>query len=154
MIKMEKPFLHHLAQLFIIVLIASASFGLGRFTLLESRKVPVSIDYFTSTTTKTESAPQTTELPSQQASVALAPIPGVKGIVQPQEKPQVEQIPASTTNSVYSVRIVASKKGKRYYYENCAGAKNLSAANKVYFKSPAEAEEAGLIIATGCTSPH
>lgn len=130
-----------------MLLIAGASFGLGRLTVLEMAKAPISIEYFSSTTSSDPG-----NQPGQQASAALAPIPGIKGLFPVQQ--QIDQLPATTSTLLPTVRIVASKKGKRYYYETCNGARNLSPANKVYYKTPADAEKAGLTIATGCSAPR
>ncbi|HRH30808.1 MAG TPA: hypothetical protein PK886_01935 [Candidatus Paceibacterota bacterium] len=46
--------------------------------------------------------------------------------------------------------IVASKRGSKYYFIWCSGAKNLSEANKIYFSSEALAQNAGYSLATNC----
>ena len=49
-----------------------------------------------------------------------------------------------------SVLLVASKNGTRYYYPWCSGVSRLKEANKIWFRSIKEAEQAGYIIASGC----
>jgi hypothetical protein len=46
--------------------------------------------------------------------------------------------------------VLASKNGKKYYLPWCAGAKRISEANKVWFKSKADAERAGYTPAANC----
>lgn len=46
--------------------------------------------------------------------------------------------------------IVASKRGSKYYFIWCSGAKTLSEANKIYFSSEALAQNAGYSLATNC----
>ncbi len=57
--------------------------------------------------------------------------------------PQSEAQPSSGA-------FVASKKGKKYYPVDCAGAKSLSESNRIYFKDVAEAEAKGYTISTSC----
>jgi hypothetical protein len=45
---------------------------------------------------------------------------------------------------------VASKNGTKYYLPSCAGASQISDANKVWFASEADAEAAGYTRATNC----
>lgn len=47
-------------------------------------------------------------------------------------------------------QVVASKNGTRYYPPDCPAAGRLSDANKIWFASPAAAEEAGYAAATNC----
>ncbi len=47
-------------------------------------------------------------------------------------------------------QFVASKSGTKYYPPGCAGANRISEANKVWFASAAEAEEAGYALAANC----
>lgn len=46
--------------------------------------------------------------------------------------------------------IVASKRGSKYYFVWCSGAKTLSEANKIYFDSENSAQSAGYTLATNC----
>ncbi|HRH31421.1 MAG TPA: hypothetical protein PK950_02025 [Candidatus Paceibacterota bacterium] len=53
--------------------------------------------------------------------------------------------PEATTGA-----FVASKKGKKYYPVDCAGAKSLSESNRIYFKDAAEAESKGYSLSSSC----
>lgn len=46
--------------------------------------------------------------------------------------------------------IVASKRGSKYYFIWCSGAKTLSETNKIYFDSETSAQNAGYSLATNC----
>jgi methylphosphotriester-DNA--protein-cysteine methyltransferase len=45
---------------------------------------------------------------------------------------------------------VASKSGKAYHLPWCSGAQRIKEANKIYFASKAEAEQAGYTPAANC----
>jgi len=49
-----------------------------------------------------------------------------------------------------AVEIIADKKSKTYYPNGCQPAKEISAGNKVVFKTAAEAEKAGFKVAQNC----
>lgn len=63
--------------------------------------------------------------------------------VVPQEKPIA---PPSTTQGLY----VGSKSGTKYHLPTCSGAQRISEANKVWFATKAEAEQAGYTPALNC----
>lgn len=46
--------------------------------------------------------------------------------------------------------IVASKRGKKYHYIWCSGAKTIKEENKIFFATEAEAERAGYTLAANC----
>ncbi|OGZ46876.1 MAG: hypothetical protein A3J54_00250 [Candidatus Ryanbacteria bacterium RIFCSPHIGHO2_02_FULL_45_13b] len=46
--------------------------------------------------------------------------------------------------------VAASRNGKRYYYQWCAGLNRIKEANKIWFDSIKSAEAAGYTIASGC----
>jgi hypothetical protein len=46
--------------------------------------------------------------------------------------------------------IVASSKGKKYYFIWCKSAGNIKEANRIYFKTEKEAQETGRTLASGC----
>ncbi|MDD2657350.1 MAG: hypothetical protein PHD04_01660 [Candidatus Pacebacteria bacterium] len=50
----------------------------------------------------------------------------------------------------WSVGVVASKNGTKYYLPDCAGADRISDANKVWFATAAAAVSAGYAPATNC----
>jgi len=47
-------------------------------------------------------------------------------------------------------KIVASKNGKRYYYNNCTGVNRIKPENRIYFDTKEQAEARGLTLASGC----
>jgi hypothetical protein len=49
-----------------------------------------------------------------------------------------------------AVEIIADKKSKTYYPNGCQPEKEISAGNKVVFKTAAEAEKAGFKVAQNC----
>lgn len=60
--------------------------------------------------------------------------------------------PAASTRGVVQAGVaaadapwVASAKGSTFYRNGCSAAKKLSAANRIYFKSEKEAEDAGYV---------
>ncbi len=111
----------------LIVLIAIASFGLGRLSKLEGEKEPVRIEgasFITEPQNKVAQSKQS----SQGASVILS----------------TEQSKSSET------QLVASKNGTKYHYPWCAGASQISEQNKIYFTSKADAEAKGYTPASNC----
>ena len=58
--------------------------------------------------------------------------------------------PVDLTAAIQSGQVVASKNGTKYYLPTCSGADRISAANKVWFASPAAAAAAGYAPATNC----
>lgn len=61
-----------------------------------------------------------------------------------------EVSPPSLETSSGEGNYVASKNGTKYYLPSCAGANQISDANKVWFVSASAAEEAGYSPATNC----
>lgn len=59
----------------------------------------------------------------------------------------VREAPTTTTASTF---YVASKNGQVYHLPHCSGAKRISEANKITFKTKEEAEAAGLRPAANC----
>ncbi|MFA5736750.1 MAG: hypothetical protein WCX70_01915 [Candidatus Paceibacterota bacterium] len=53
-------------------------------------------------------------------------------------------------NEISAKLIVASKRGKKYHYIWCAGAKTIKEENKIYFTNEIEAERAGYTLAANC----
>lgn len=46
--------------------------------------------------------------------------------------------------------IVASKKGTKYHYSHCPGAKQISVSNRIIFETETEAQAAGYSLASNC----
>lgn len=110
-------------DLFIIILIflvGLTSFGLGKISTFERKKIPISI---------------LNKQTSMYASVAES-IKTTGG--QENTKTQEKGI------------VVASKSGKKYYYPWCSGVDRIKEENKVWFNSIEEAKARGLTPASGC----
>ena len=99
---------------FVLILVGSAAFGLGRLSF--GHKEPVAI-----------------ENTSQIASPA-----------------QVTEAQNFAFQEVSSEMVVASKKGTKYHYPWCSGAKSIAEENKITFNSPEEARAAGYTAAANC----
>ena len=65
-------------------------------------------------------------------------------------EPPKNGLPSENTNS--KGQVVASKKGTKYHYLSCPGAKAIKEENKVFFASAMLAEQAGLTLAGNCRS--
>lgn len=104
----------------LITLVGLASFGLGKLSVLEAQKTPISIN-------NNESAALNAVPSNIQNTASLAPTTTAgKGIV------------------------FSSKSGTKYYYPWCSGAKRVADANRVWFPSIAAAKAAGLAPAANC----
>jgi hypothetical protein len=106
----------------IIVLVASASFGLGRLSVAEGEHEPVRIEYA-----------------QEQA-----------GTVINATKAASDQKGNTAIVETQSGAVVASKNSDKYHYPWCAGAAKISEANKIFFNSKEEAEAAGYKPASNC----
>jgi hypothetical protein len=107
----------------IIILVGTASFGLGKISTYEKNKIPVQV-------LKTQEAMYASVLDSQ--------------IVKNTELSNIQ----TTQNNG---EVVASKSGTRYYYPWCTGVNRIKEENKVWFKTIKEARLAGLTPASNCT---
>lgn len=67
-----------------------------------------------------------------------------------EEQDSLAEAGASTESTEEPAEIVADKKSKTYYPNGCSAEKEISAANKVSFKTTAEAEKAGFKAAKNC----
>jgi len=110
-------------NLLILLLVASASFGLGRLAYYDSIKEPISI----------KNINQEGFLSSGTNKATLIP-----------ENPSVQGA------SIGSGGVVASKNSNKYHAPWCPGAKQISEVNKVYYSSAEEAKKAGLTPAGNC----
>ncbi len=105
----------------VIIFVGLSSFGLGRLSALDGKKMQVKI---------LES--------SQHAAVIQSTNSGgeqVTGI------PEVENLGG---------QYVASKKGTKYHFPWCGGAARIAEENKVWFDTKEEAEKAGYTPAGNC----
>jgi hypothetical protein len=108
-----------------VILVALASFGLGRLSKIEENREPVTIENIGGDTGG--SAVFQNSLP---ASASLS----------------AKSIQAPPIGKNY----VASKNGAKYYLSWCGGVSRISEANKVWFATKAEAEAAGFTPAANC----
>jgi hypothetical protein len=125
-----------IALVLIVLLTALGSFGLGRMSVGANTKDPVIIDRTNISGLMDKGQVSNSKGTSMTAST----------------------IKSSDTDEVRNTQpidnsgklIVASKRGKKYYFTWCSGAKNLSEANKIYFNTEEEAVKAGLSKSTSC----
>lgn len=104
----------------LVILVAFLAFGLGRLSKIEETREPIRIEK--------------AYLDGQTAAI------GLNGQV---EKKEVGEESSGKT-------IVASKRGKKYHYVWCSGAKSIKEENKIFFTSEAEAENRGYTLAANC----
>ncbi|MFO0718953.1 MAG: hypothetical protein U0522_02915 [Candidatus Paceibacterota bacterium] len=119
-----KPHLYKFGfPLIILILVAISSFGLGKISANRQERTPIILGAF--------------ETPKN---------PEIKG--------EISNIPAISTSKKVSETaggvVIASKKGKNYYFPSCAGAKRIVEENKITFSSIAEAEKAGYKLGANC----
>ena len=112
------------ATVFIIILVASSSFGLGRLSRIAETKNPITIE----------------NAPNAAASV-LSAVEGLEG----------NKIPANSTTVAEQGKYVASKNGTKYYFPWCSGANRIKEENKVWFDTKESAERAGVQPAANCS---
>ncbi|MEI8339672.1 MAG: hypothetical protein WCF94_03330 [bacterium] len=116
------------ADIFIIVafvLVAVISFGLGKLSSFETKRPPLIFGH-------------------DESLVAEIDVKGqVQTTVSSNSTPPNGQ-------TVGSEVVVASKTGKKYHYPWCAGAKQISEANKITFQTFAAAKAAGYEPASNC----
>ncbi|MCX6717574.1 MAG: hypothetical protein NTU76_02770 [Candidatus Taylorbacteria bacterium] len=107
----------------LLILIGTASFGLGKLSALEKKKTPISII-------------KTKELLTATVAESLNDI----------------NTPSTAKTQTQGKGIVlASKSGTKYYYPWCTGVSRIKEENKVWFLSIEDARSAGLTPASGCT---
>ncbi len=107
----------------VILIVAFGSFGLGRLSKNEGSVLAV----------------EPGNMLANQTAQAIVPEIAPVSIATPiAEK-------AHTTGD-----FVASKRGKKYYSLGCSGVKNLLEANKIYFATKQEAEQAGYTKSASC----
>lgn len=110
----------------IVALVGFGGFGLGRLSVKETKKEPVSIL-------------NSFEKSGQTASV-----------VSSSNSPNPANFSNNTNESNSSGSVVASKKGKVYHLPWCLGAMKIKPENLIYFKNAEQAEKAGLKPASNC----
>ena len=109
----------------IIILVAFASFGMGRLSITPQEKTPIVFS---------EKLPVSFE--KIQASHSSPELQGA--------------VANSLDNSLKSGSIVVSKNGTKYHFPWCSGAKRIKEENKIWFNNEQEAREAGYTPAANC----
>ncbi len=112
---------------FIMIIVALASFGLGRLSVGPTLEPPKA----SGQPSIENSMPNNVLLNSKASAVESS---GKSSKIQ------------NTNNANF----VASKNGKLYYKPTCAGAKRIKDANRVWFETPVEAEKAGYSRSKSC----
>jgi len=113
---------------FLIVVIASIFFALGRLSALEESKTPLRII---------------------DENVAQNGALGVKNTASVINS-TLQEAPNNQQTSQNSGEVVASKNGTKYHFPWCSGASTIKAENKITFKSIEEARKAGYEPAKNC----
>jgi hypothetical protein len=112
----------------LVILVAIGAFGLGKLTKIEQTRLPVTIQYATS---------------SPQATSATPPQLG--------GKQKGDTITEPVTSSTTARRVyVAARGGTVYYLPSCAGVNRIAEKNKIWFETKAEAERLGYKPAQNC----
>ncbi len=127
-----------LYTLLLYIALASLFFALGRLSVIEEQKRPVRIETSTSTGQGNY---------SEQANTAT------KTGLQALKASETEVNPTDQGAMVFGTTdqsVVASKKGTKYYFPWCGGAKSIKPENKVTFASRTEAEAKGYTKAANC----
>ncbi|MEK7107575.1 MAG: hypothetical protein AAB537_01590 [Patescibacteria group bacterium] len=105
----------------LIILVAFASFGLGRLSKVQTASSPIKIE--------------------QLAAVG-------KAIGSPSGATKIA--PTTNDETKPTGMYVASKNGAKYHFPWCAGAKSISEVNKIWFNTVEEARAAGYTPASNC----
>jgi len=107
----------------IIILVATGSFGLGRLSVQSLKKENFQIN---------------------------RPVSKNENNISQRVKSDAVSASAINSNADLSGKVVASKNGAKYHFPWCSGAKNITEANKIFFDSKEQAEQAGYSKASNC----
>ena len=112
----------------LIILTAFGSFGLGRLSKIYDTRLPVQIRYEDGNEVIVEAdlRGETSKISDKTANLASVSVAEGSG------------------------KVVASKSGTKYHFPWCAGASQISEANKIWFDSAVAAEKAGYGKAANC----
>ncbi|KKQ35217.1 MAG: Endonuclease I [Candidatus Nomurabacteria bacterium GW2011_GWB1_37_5] len=114
----------------IIILVAFASFGLGRMSKSAENKENVQVMGITAEYTKQTSQPHSEQGTTSQAASAIN---------------------ISESNIIDQLGMIfASKRGKKYYLPGCSGGSTIKEENKIYFSTEGEAMNAGYEKSSTC----
>ncbi|MBI5004743.1 MAG: hypothetical protein HZC04_00975 [Candidatus Lloydbacteria bacterium] len=114
----------------LIVLVSSASFGLGRLSGLEEKRTPIRIE---------------------QSAAAISAVAQKEGMA-PEAKKGTAGLSESLSgaSAVQAGSFVASKNGTTYHFPWCSGALRIKDENKIWFDTKEAAERAGYHPAGNC----
>ena len=104
----------------VIILVAFASFGLGRVSKMENNQIPVKIE--------------------QQASIIQA-----QNVLNSAQNGEIKGA-LLANDKMY----VVSKNGSKYHFPWCSGAKRMKESNKIWFATAEEARAVGYEPAGNC----
>lgn len=128
----ERPgfvfFGHDTLLVLLVILVATASFGLGRLSYKETINAEVMVGEI--------------ELETMPASAYAS------------KEKQKEQGVSVVGNTEETGAVVASKNGTKYHFPWCSGAQRISPENLIYFNSIEEARTAGYSPASNCKGLH
>ncbi len=122
------------------MLVGLSSFGLGRLSILDENREPISIENSEAVEEKTPPTAAVGGAETQSASVASS----VNGQLSNGTSLAKGAAPLTATTG----KIVASKNGTKYYFSWCSN--NIAEKNKIWFNSEAEARARGLQPAANC----
>lgn len=126
-----------LALVFIIILACMGSFVLGTLSVKGAKESPIVVSF----------DPEIAKRAGDMGTLSPLGSPVNKVVGQTASAVQSQR---EVTGTVANGPIVASSRGSKYYPVSCAGAKNLSEANKIYFNSETEAQTAGYTKSSSC----
>lgn len=127
----------------VIILVAVASFGLGRLSKIEEEREGVTIHYPEDLSTQAG-------LQSAGAASALGSYADADSYGKTEEGLVKESNSEAPAVSSGDQKFVGSKNSDKYHYPWCPGAQRIKEENKVWFATRAEAEAAGYIPAGNC----
>ena len=120
-----KPIFKRLYLLFLLLIISSIFFGLGRFSTLEKNRATIKIEYRDF---------QEIKPLNQSASVV-----------------ETLNLNNSTENtSMEGGEVIGSKSGKKYYYPWCSTVKRIKPENQIHFASIEKARMLGFTAGGNC----
>ena len=104
----------------LIVLVGTASFGLGKLSILEAQRTPISIT------------------------------DGQSAVLDAISSPVAATAQGTTSLSSGQGTVFGSRSGTKYYYPWCSGAARIKPENRVWFATIAAAKASGLTPAANC----
>ena len=133
MLEKVKPKLSRFYTLFLVLVIASIFFALGRLSALEEKRTPVQIN---------NSSPQ---------ALNSAEVANVVSSVSTGSEANIGQArPPSPGGEANGGQVIGSKNGKKYYFPWCGTVKMIKPENQIKFASINEARKAGYLPASNC----